>query len=114
MKGLIVKPYWADKILYEGKTVEVRGSNTSIRGEIGIIKSGSKHIYGTANLYDCMPIGKEEFEGLLSHYHKIDMSYEELLKVYPKPHAWFLKDIKAFETPVPYEHKRGCVIWVNI
>ena len=114
MKGLIIKPYWADLILSGEKVIEVRGSSTSVRGEIGIIKSKSKAVFGTVDLYDCMPIGKEEFEGLLRHYHKINMSYDELLKIYPKPYAWFLRNVKIFEKPIPYEHKRGCVIWVNL
>ena len=114
MKGLILKPHWADLILSGEKTVEIRGSATSVRGKIGIIKSKSKAVFGTTNLYDCMSIGKEEFEGLLKHYHKIDMTYEELLTIYTRPHAWFLKDTVRYETPVPYNHKQGCVIWVNL
>lgn len=114
MKGLIIKPYWTDLILSGEKTVEVRGSKTSVRGEIGIIKSGSKSVYGTAFLYDCKELTREDFENTYKESHRINMSYDELLKIYPKPHAWFIKVLKVYGKPIPYEHKRGCVIWVNL
>ena len=113
MKGLIIKPKWADLILDGIKTIEVRGSKTSIRGEIGIIKSGSKQVYGTATLFHCAELGESEFNNWKER-HKLNISYEDLLKIYPKPYAWCLTNIKKFDTPIPYEHKQGCVIWVNI
>ena len=50
MKGLIIKSKWADLILNRDKTIELRSSNTNIRGTIGIIKSGSKKVYGTVDI----------------------------------------------------------------
>lgn len=114
MKGLIIKPKWADLILDGFKTVEVRGSNTKIRGKIGIIKSGSKQVYGTANLFDCIEMDELTFNSVYRKCHRLDISYDELLKIYPRPYAWCLKDVKKFDSPIPYEHKLGCVIWVNI
>ena len=32
MKGLIIKEKWLDKIFYENKIWEIRGSNTKISG----------------------------------------------------------------------------------
>ena len=114
MKGLIIKPKWADLILEGQKTVEVRGSKTNIRGEIGIIKSGTKKVYGTVELFSCIKLEKRQFEGAWKERHKIDISWEELLKIYPTPYAWCLKDVKVYDKPIPYDHKKGCVIWVNI
>ena len=113
LKGLIIKPSWAELILSGEKTIEVRGSKTNIRGEIGIIESGSKKVFGTIELFHCAELTESNFE-LWGDRHKLDISYEELLKIYPKPYAWCLKEVKRYDDPVPYEHKRGCVVWVNL
>lgn len=79
MKGLILKPHWADLILSGEKTIEIRGNNTKIRGTIGIIKSKSGSVFGTVDLYDSIFLTKELYEGLLE-IHKVGISYEELLR----------------------------------
>ena len=113
MKGLIIKPKWADLILDGEKTIEVRGNNTKIRGAIGIIKSGSKKVFGTVDLFNCIPLDMEKFE-LWKDRHKLNITYGEVLKIYPQPYAWCLRKANKYNVPVVYEHKQGCVIWVNI
>lgn len=113
MKGLIIKQKWADLILDGKKTVEVRGRKTNVRGTIGIIKSGSKKVYGTAELFQCVELTNEYFD-LWKEKHHINLSYEQLIKIYPKPYAWCLRNVEKFDVPIDYEHKHGCVIWVNI
>jgi len=113
MKGLIIKPKWANLILDGKKTIEVRGSKTNIRGTIGIIESGSKKVFGTANLLRCSEMTYSSFIECRDE-HKLEITYTELLKIYPKPYMWWLVDIKRYDIPVAYEHKQGCVIWVNI
>ena len=113
MKGLIIKPKWAELILNGEKTIEVRGSKTNIRGTIGIIESGSKKVFGTARLCRCSELTRELFENTFNE-HKLEITYEELLKIYSKPWAWWLIDIKKLDVSVSYKHKQGCVIWVNL
>jgi len=113
MKGLIIKPKWAELILNSEKTVEVRGSKTNIRDTIGIIKSGSKQVFGTVFLYHCFKLDKHNFE-LMRDAHSLKISYEELLEIYPNPYGWCFEDVKKFDDPVSYDHKQGCVVWVNI
>lgn len=113
MKGLIIKPKWAELILNGEKTLEIRGSRTNTRGRIGIIKSGSKKVYGTAELNDCIKLTEDNYD-TLRDFHKLDISYEELLEIYKNPQAWVLSKAEKYEVPVDYEHKRGCIIWVNI
>lgn len=113
MKGLIIKPCWADLILSGEKTVEIRGSNTKIRGTIGIIKSKSGSVFGTVDLYDSVFLTKELYEELRGS-HRVGNSYEELLKIYPKPYGWCFKNTVKYDKPLKYNHKRGCVIWVNL
>jgi predicted transcriptional regulator len=113
MKGLIIKPNWADYILDGYKDLEIRGSNTKIRGDIGIIQSGSKMVYGTANLKDTIKLNKQLFDELQNR-HLLSIQWEELLKIYKTPYAWYLSNAKRYKTPISYEHKQGCVIWVNL
>lgn len=113
MKGLIIKPKWADLILDGKKTVEIRANKTNIRGVIGIIKSGSKKVYGTAELFHCTELTKENFK-IWKDRHRLDITYGQLLTIYPKPYAWCLTKINKFNSPMKYEHKQGCVVWVNI
>lgn len=113
MKGLIIKHKWAELILQGKKIIEVRGNKTKIRGTIGIIESGSKKVFGTAELFHCTELTKDKFE-ILANGHKLDITYEELINIYPKPWAWCFKDVIEFDEPKPYKHKRGCMIWVNI
>jgi hypothetical protein len=35
-------------------------------------------------------------------------------QVYTRPHAWELRDAVLFDTPVPYRHPQGAVIWVTL
>jgi len=111
MKGLIVKPKWADLILYRNKTIEIRGSKTNIRGKIGIIKSGSKKVYGTVELVDCIKLDKNLYK-LLRDKHKVDCPFDKL--PYKEPYGWCFKNAKPFKNPITYKHKQGCVIWVNL
>ena len=111
MKGLIVKPKWADFILDGFKTIEIRGKKTNIRGKIGIIKSGSKKVFGTVELFHCVELNKENFE-IWKDRHKVDCKFEDLS--YKRSYAWFLTKVKKFDKAIPYNHKKGCVIWVNI
>lgn len=46
--------------------------------------------------------------------YKKDIDYNKLLSIYSKPWAWIISEHKKFNTPVPYKHKRGCVIWCKI
>lgn len=113
MKGLIIKPHWADLVLSGKKTIEIRGSNTKIRGTIGVIKSKSGSVFGTVDLYDSIFLTKELYEGL-REIHKVGISYEELLKIYPSPYGWCFRNAFKYNKPLKYNHKKGCVIWVNL
>ena len=112
MKGLILKEGPANNILLGKKTVDIRGSRTTNRGRIGVVISGTKQVWGTVELYDCVPLTKDLFENEWRERHRSNSTYEELLKTYPKPYGWCLRDVKKFHKPVPYNHKQGCVIWV--
>ena len=114
MNGLILKKEPANFILDGKKTVEIRGFKTHIRDTIAIIMSGTKSIWGTVEIYDCIELNKELYEKDWCKKHKSSKTYEELLKIYPKPYAWLLKNAKRFDEPIAYKHKQGCVTWVKL
>ncbi|NYC91934.1 hypothetical protein B0I49_005584, partial [Clostridium beijerinckii] len=33
---------------------------------------------------------------------------------YKKLYGWILENPIIYNEPIPYEHKQGCVIWVNL
>lgn len=113
MKGLIIKPKWADLILDGRKTWEIRSRQTHLRGRIGIIKSGSGRVYGTVDLVDCIPIhGEDDPDLLVANQHKHHVPLGAI--PYRKPWAWVLQDPVIYEWARPYDHPQGAVIWVNI
>lgn len=110
MKGLIIKSPWIDYILTGEKVWEIRGSHTSIRGEIALIKSGTQKIYGTAEITGSILLTEKAFfEGTPNHQIKNAASLP-----YSKPHAWILKNPVILSKPIPYKHPQGAVIWVNL
>lgn len=111
MKGLIVKSEWADLILSGQKTMELRGSHTKIRGKIGIIKSKTGKVYGTVELVDSLPLSEDLFYQTVDQ-HQVTCSYEDI--PYKQLYGWVLKNAEYYEEPIPYQHKQGCVIWVNL
>ena len=111
MKGLIIKKYWLEKIFYENKIWEIRGSNTKIRGKIFLIQSGSGYIVGECEIIDSILLSEEDYLNNTKN-HKIntkDISYP-----YKKTYAWVISNALKYENPIPYNHPQGAVIWVNI
>jgi hypothetical protein len=108
-KALIIKPLWLDKIFDEGKIFEMRSTPTKIRGLILLIASGSGNIVGTAELVDCFELPKEQ-QDRTKEFHKV----EDLALLDKWRFAWVLKNAKRYEKPLPYNHPKGAVIWVNL
>ncbi|MGF9644057.1 ASCH domain-containing protein [Paenibacillus sp. MABNS29] len=109
MDGLIIKPNWADMVLSGIKPWEIRGSRTHKRGTIGIIKSGSGLVYGTANLVDCIPLTMYEWAANKDKHHVdyVDIDYKT-------PYAWVMQNPIIYPEPIPYKHPQGAVIWVKL
>lgn len=96
------------------KTWEIRGSNTSRRGTIALIRGGSGLIVGTCRLTDVVgPFASagelEEHEGK----HRVPPSRMRDVS-YKKPYAWVLADARPLAKPIPYKHPSGAVIWVDL
>lgn len=112
LKGLIIKSPWIQLILKGKKTWEIRGSKTNIRGTIALIQSGTGKVYGTTEIVDCKELSWEEYQKS-EQYHCIPKE-KRLNTHYKRIYAWILKNPKVFEEPIPYQHPKGAIIWVNI
>ncbi|WPS85319.1 ASCH domain-containing protein (plasmid) [Brevibacillus halotolerans] len=110
MKGLVIKAPWIFLILDGKKVWEIRGSYTKIRGKIALIQSGTGLVIGTAELIDCKRLSLLEYQEA-KDLHCIE---DCITAPYPAIHAWVLTNAVRFQTPMPYTHPQGAVIWVNL
>ena len=85
---LFVKAPFAGWIVDGVKLIEYRTRETYIHGRIGIIESGTGTVIGDAELIDCNWNPQQGF------------------------YLWLLRNPRRYATPVPFEHKQGCVTWV--
>jgi hypothetical protein len=109
MKALIIQKQWLDMILDGSKTWEMRSRPTKVRGRILLIEAGSGHIVGECVLENSLtrPLIRPE---LFEHKHRVaDIS---LLKNWC--YAWSISNAKRYDKPIPYNHPKGAVVWVNI
>lgn len=111
MKALIVKQPWIDYLLNGEKVWEIRSSNSNIRGTVGLIQSGTGKIFGTIELVDSILLDEQTY---FSSKDKHCIPTDGKTMPYKKTHAWVMKNPKRFETPIPYNHPLGAVIWVNV
>lgn len=112
MHGLIIKSPYIDHILEGKKTWEMRSTATQIRGRIALIRKGSGHVVGVANLVDVHgPLSEDE---LLrnSEKHLIPDAIVQSGEAAKWDTAWVLRDVEVLDNPVPYRHRSGAVIWV--
>lgn len=109
-RALIIKKLWLDKILSDGKVWEMRSRRTRITGWIGLIESGSGMIVGKAFLTSghIKPTKQE----LLDNFDKHQVADQSMLQKWC--YAWTLEQVEKFDTPIPYQHPRGAVVWVKI
>ena len=117
MRALIVREPYITHILQGRKTWEIRCSNCNIRERIGLIRSGSGFIVGTADIIDSKgPLSDEEFRTNYSK-HLVPPDYLNEFRQRCKRkqlYAWVLANPNWLPKPVQYEHRRGLQIWVRV
>ena len=91
MKCLFVKPPFAGYIVDGVKSIEYRTQYTHVRERIGIIESGSGTVIGDAELYACWE----------------SLKYDGIWQ-------WVLSNARRYHAPVPFEHKKGAMVWINL
>lgn len=108
-KGLIIRKEWLDKILNTGKHWEMRATHTRQRGLIKLIEAGSGLVVG-----ECMIAGSHEVTEDLAKQSFSAHQVEDLALLKKWRYAWRLCSVTKYETPIPYQHPKGAVIWVNL
>jgi hypothetical protein len=113
MKGLVIKQPWIRYILEGKKTWEIRGRQVILRERIALIEGGSGLIKGACDIVGCVgPLSAQEIR---KNEDKHRVPAERMREVtYEKTFAWVLANVTRFETPVPYKHPSGAVIWVSL
>ena len=57
-QALVVKREWVDRIFWNGKMWELRGSNLRKRGRFAIAVSKTSHLAGEVTFVDSFPVGR--------------------------------------------------------
>ena len=115
-------PIW----FWRGKSWEVRGTSTSKREVVALAVSGTKKLWGQAEIKDCILIGElhegklvkgdaleENFIGNNKNFDKHQISDLTIVK-YRKIYAYVLAHPVRYEIPQPFNYKSGCVIWCSL
>jgi hypothetical protein len=112
--GIVIDEPYISMILKGEKTWEMRSQRTGKRERIGLIKKGSKKVFGSAELYACE--GPLSYAELVAATDKHGISKQQidngLLDKWN--YAWKLRDIQVFDQPVTYVHPNGAVTWVDL
>ncbi|MFV7772442.1 hypothetical protein [Shewanella marisflavi] len=109
MKGLIIRREWLNKIFRQGKSWEMRATDTKHRGETALIEAGTGLIVGQCHITATHKLGQDEARASLQHHQVDDLS---LLNKWCW--AWHLENIQQYANPISYQHPQGAVIWVNL
>jgi hypothetical protein len=109
-RALVVDEPWIGLILTGTKTWEMRSTNTKIRGPIGLIREGSGHVVGVADLVDSRPPLSAQHYAQFESLHQIPPKRQEGAISGGWTRPWVLSAAR----PAPYRHPPGAVIWVAI
>lgn len=90
----------------------MRSSSTQNRGRIALIRKGSGQVVGVADLVEV--IGPLDAIARRAHRDKHCIPKEQDETSAQWNVAWVLENAKPLVAPVPYNHKLGAVIWVNL
>lgn len=114
-KALIINAPWIDLILSGQKFWEMRSRACSIRGRIGLIRKGSKQIFGSADLVNSLgPFTEHELRQLRDKHAITEERLPDNEWMTKWNHAWVLENVEILPEPVRYNHPNGAVTWVNI
>lgn len=109
-RALIIKKEYLDKILSGDKTWEMRSRKTKITGLVGLIESGSGLIVGQCFIHGSLePIDQNTALNTIDKHCVEDVSLLEKWN-----HPWVISEAVSYESPIPYNHPQGAVIWVSV
>jgi hypothetical protein len=115
MKALVIDEPWITKILSGEKIWEMRKRNCKIRGPIALIKKGSGHVIGIAEITDCRePLDSLEDYAATERFHHIPPERQARAFADGWRTPWVIRNAKRLAKPIAYVHPSGAVIWVNL
>jgi hypothetical protein len=115
VKALIVDDPWITAILKGEKTWEMRKTGCKLRGPIALIRKGSGHVVGVAEVTDCLPpLDTREAYASAEPLHCVPPSDQEQSFTEGWRTPWVLANARPLPEAVPYKHPSGAVIWVNL
>lgn len=110
LSAIPIRSPFIDQILEGSKTWEIRSKFTTKIGPVALIRSGSGTVVATAVLSEVLEITPSLAQ---TNARKMGMSKADAADCVGL-HAWVLKDVVKFKTPVPYKHPSGAVTWVTL
>jgi hypothetical protein len=110
LSAIPIREPWIDMILDGEKTWEIRSKFTKKIGPVGLIRSKSGTVVGTATLSEVIEITPALAQ---KNAKRMGMTVSNALTCVGE-YAWVLKDVVSFNTPVPYKHPSGAVTWVTL
>lgn len=115
MRALVIDEPWISAILKGHKTWEMRKRNCNIRGPIALVRKGSGHVVGVANLVDSRPaLTTREAYAAAEDKHQIPPERQASAFRDGWVTPWVISGARALSRPVPYRHPSGAVIWVTL
>ena len=112
LNAVPIRAPYVDWILDGHKVWEIRSRATKIRGLVGLIKSKSLTVVGICRIVDVIsPLTLKAIrENAQTKMHEAPGDCRDCEGAY----AWVLEDVRRLDTPVPYHHPSGAVIWVKL
>jgi hypothetical protein len=115
LRALIIAEPWIGAILAGTKTWEMRAKKVHIRGRVGLIRKGTGHVVGVADVVNCLaPIGTPKAYADAERFHGVpqDFQAEAIKREWLRP--WVLESAIKLRRPVPYDHRKGQQDWVTL
>lgn len=114
MHGLLIRQPYIDMILDGRKTWEMRSSRCHVRGPLALIQSGTNTVVGVADLIDCIGPLSDQERLANANRHCVALDDWENPKFKKYRFAWVLSNARRVPQPIPYHHRPGAVIWVQL
>ena len=109
-RGLIVRPPWLGRIVLHGKTWEIRGGNTKVRGRIALVWQGLA--LGEVDVVGSFPLTRALFDAHPELHHVPDWGW--VAGRYANPHVWLLANPQQAMPAREVVRKPGQVTWVKL
>lgn len=108
--ALLMHSKWLIRLLYYGKTWEIRGRDTKVRDKIYLARK--KQIFGETRVVDSFSVSTADLSISVarSAHHIADLS----IVAYKTPFAWKFAETRIYSRPITFTRKKGQIIWCRV